>query len=56
LYGVPSTVAPAFSCSFTSGCPTAASSVGSQSSCDTMSLISVPGWITPGQRMTIGTR
>ncbi len=39
-----------------SGSPAAASSVGSQSSCEKMSLTIVPGLITPGQRTSIGTR
>ena len=38
------------------GSPAAASNVGIQSSCDMMSLMMVPGLITPGQRTTQGTR
>src|SRR4029450_9757630 len=40
----------------TSGSPPAAAKVGIKSSCAKMSLYTVPGLITPGQRMTIGTR
>jgi hypothetical protein len=40
----------------TSGSPAAAMNVGTQSSWDTMSLISVPGLTTPGQRIMPGTR
>lgn len=36
--------------------PAAASSVGSMSSCAPISLMIVPGLITPGQRMNAGTR
>ena len=36
--------------------PAAASSVGSMSSCAPMSLTTVPGLMTPGQRITSGTR
>ena len=47
---------PFRSFAFTSGSPAAASSVGSMSSCEKMSLWMVPGLITPGQRITQGTR
>ncbi len=39
-----------------SGSPAAARKVGIQSSCDMMSLMIVPGLITPGQRTMQGTR
>ena len=39
-----------------SGSPAAASSVGSMSSCANTSLRIVPGSITPGQRISDGTR
>ena len=39
-----------------SGSPAAASSVVSMSSWAATSLMTVPGSITPGQRMTVGTR
>jgi hypothetical protein len=34
----------------------AVTNVGTQSSCETISLISVPGLMTPGQRIMPGTR
>ena len=40
----------------TSGTPAAASSVGSMSSCAQISFETVPGLITPGQRISVGTR
>ena len=36
--------------------PAAVTSVGSMSSCAPMSLTTVPGLMTPGQRITVGTR
>ena len=54
LESVPPMVAPFSSCALTSGWPTAPSSVGSQSSCEMTSLISVPGLMTRGQRAKPG--
>ena len=39
-----------------SGSPAAATSVGSMSVCEKISLDTVPGLITPGQRIAHGTR
>ncbi len=47
---------PLSSFSFTFGSPAAATKVGSMSSCPKMSFSTVPGLITPGQRIAHGTR
>ena len=39
-----------------SGSPAAAASVGSMSVCENISLETVPGLMTPGQRIAHGTR
>ena len=56
MYSLPSTCVPLSSLSLTSVSPAAASSVGNQSSPETISLDDVPGSMCPGQRISAGTR
>ena len=56
MYFLSPTVWPFRHFSAMSGSPAAARNVVSRSSCAQISLTTVPGSITPGQRISIGTR
>ena len=56
MYVLSPTVWPSRHFSTMSGSPAAATKVGSRSSWAHISLFTVPGSMTPGQRMSMGTR
>ena len=53
---LPPSVQPFMQRATTSVSPAAAANVGIRSSWEKMSLLMVPGLMTPGQRITVGTR